>query len=201
MDAIDRRVLFFGDSHTAGVGDATGLGWVGRVVAAAHKGGAPLTAYGLGVRRQTSVEVAARWEAEAAARLAPEAECKLVLAVGANDTTWEGGAVRVEHEDSLSALGQMLERASERALPAFVVGPAPVGDSAQFDRIEALATGVAALCVERGIPFARPVDDLADSGLWRRELAAGDGAHPGAGGYALLADSVLRAGWLEWIVA
>ena len=26
----DRRVLFFGDSFVAGVGDPTGLGWVGR---------------------------------------------------------------------------------------------------------------------------------------------------------------------------
>jgi lysophospholipase L1-like esterase len=39
------HVLFFGDSHTVGVGDPSGLGWVGRVVAATHAEGIPLVPY------------------------------------------------------------------------------------------------------------------------------------------------------------
>jgi len=36
------HALFFGDSHTVGVGDPSGLGWVGRVVAATHAEDIPL---------------------------------------------------------------------------------------------------------------------------------------------------------------
>jgi hypothetical protein len=45
----DRRILFFGDSLVAGVGDPSGDGWVGRVVAASCAAGLPVTAYNLGV--------------------------------------------------------------------------------------------------------------------------------------------------------
>ena len=48
-----------------GVGDAEGLGWRGRAVAAALGAGVELTAYDLGVRRDTSADVRARWEREA----------------------------------------------------------------------------------------------------------------------------------------
>ena len=48
MTEPDRRVLFFGDSIVAGVGDPEGRGWVGRVVAASFASGLPLTAYPLG---------------------------------------------------------------------------------------------------------------------------------------------------------
>jgi len=53
----DLRILFFGDSFVAGTGDATALGWPGRLVAASHDAGRPITAYNLGVRRDTSADV------------------------------------------------------------------------------------------------------------------------------------------------
>jgi hypothetical protein len=81
---IDRRVLFFGDSLVAGVGDPEGRGWVGRVVEASFGAGMPLTAYNLGVRRETSVEIAGRWQAEAPPRLTPEAECSVVFSSAAS---------------------------------------------------------------------------------------------------------------------
>jgi lysophospholipase L1-like esterase len=34
---------------------------------------------------------------------------------------------------------------------------------------------------------------------WAREAAGNDGTHPGAGGYAALAQLVLGAGWLTWL--
>src|SRR4029077_13817605 len=48
MPPAERRVLFFGASLVAGVGDPAGLGWVGRVVAASFALDVPLTAYNLG---------------------------------------------------------------------------------------------------------------------------------------------------------
>ncbi|MDQ3850891.1 MAG: GDSL-type esterase/lipase family protein, partial [Actinomycetota bacterium] len=80
----DQRVLFVGDSFVAGVGDESGLGWVGRVVAASYAGGHPITAYNLGVRGETSHDVAQRWRAEARPRVRPGTDCRVVFSLGSN---------------------------------------------------------------------------------------------------------------------
>ncbi len=98
------RVACFGDSFVAGVGDPLGQGWVGRVVAAAFAAGQPLTAYNLGVRRETSVDVATRWQREAQPRLPAGVERRVVVCVGANDTTVEDGVQRVASAQSCAAL-------------------------------------------------------------------------------------------------
>ncbi len=90
-----QRLLFFGDSLVAGVGDPTGRGWVGRVVAASFGLGFPLTAYNLGVRAETSEQVAARWRSEALPRLTAVTDARIILSFGANDTTIEQGRLRV----------------------------------------------------------------------------------------------------------
>lgn len=195
----DRRVLFFGDSHVVGVGDPEGLGWVGRVAAASARQGLPFTPYNLGVRRETSIEIGARWQVEAAVRLSQEAECRLVFSFGLNDATREGDGLRVEPSDSLAALGAILDGAAVLGLPVLFVGPAPVADKEQTARTGALSDSFAMLCRERGVPFVDVIAQLQSSGIWMREVAADDGAHPGARGYELLASAVLSAGWIEWL--
>ncbi len=197
---IDRRVLFFGDSLVAGVGDPEGRGWVGRVVTASFGAEVPLTAYNLGVRRQTSVEVAARWQAEAAPRLSPAADCSVVFSFGANDTTIENGCLRVEPEDSLAALVAVIDRATDANLPALIVGPAPVDDEPQTNRISTLSDQMNGLCRERSVPFVSVLGELRDSQVWREELCAGDGAHPRSAGYTLLSDLVLASGFADWVL-
>ena len=197
----DLRLLCFGDSFTAGVGDAEGRGWVGRVAAASFAAGRPLTAYALGVRRETSVEVAVRWRFEAQARLAAGADCRVAFAVGANDTTVEDGARRVEPERSCMALAAMLDQAARMRLAAAVVGPPPVGDAAQRERAVALCGRFAAVCAERRVPYVPLAAALAASPTWIEEQAAGDGAHPGARGYDLLARLLLDGGLLDWLHA
>jgi acyl-CoA thioesterase-1 len=136
----DRRILFFGDSFVAGFGDPTGLGWVGRVVAAAHAAGRPLTAYNLGVRRDTSANVAARWQAEARARMnAADARYGVVFGLGTNDTTAQHGQVRVEPAVAADNLGGMIDTARALGLDVFVAGPPPAGEPAQDDRVCALS--------------------------------------------------------------
>ncbi|HXE43608.1 MAG TPA: GDSL-type esterase/lipase family protein [Conexibacter sp.] len=197
----DLRLLCFGDSFVAGVGDPRGQGWVGRVVAAAFAAGRPLTAYALGVRRETSVEVAVRWRFEAMPRLAAGADCRVVIAVGANDTTVEDGAQRVPPERSLMALSTMLAQAAELPTEVAVAGPPPVGDDAQRAHGLALSDAFAALCAERGVPFFGIAETLAASRAWLDEQAAGDGAHPAAAGYDLLARALLDAGLLDWLLS
>jgi lysophospholipase L1-like esterase len=196
----DRRVLFVGESFVAGVGDPTGLGWVGRVVEASFAAGLPLTAYNLGVRTETSLDVEARLPGEARPRMrAPQAGYGVVLGVGVNDTTEEDGRVRVAPGLAADALGRMLEVAARLGARAFVVGPAPSGDLAQDDRVRALSAAFAPVAARHGAPFVEVVDALCAQRAWTAEAAAGDGVHPGAGGYAALARLVLAAGWLEWL--
>lgn len=197
----DLRLLCFGDSFTAGVGDPEGRGWVGRIAAASFAAGRPLTAYPLGVRRETSVEVAVRWRFEAMARLAAGADVRVVFAVGANDTTVEEGRPRVPAERSCMALGKMLDQAAEIGLPAAVAGPPPVGDAAQRTHAIELSDAFGELCAARTVPFWPVARALDASRPWLEEQAAGDGAHPGATGYELLAQMLLDGGLLAWLHA
>lgn len=197
----DLRLLCFGDSFVAGVGDPRGQGWVGRVVAAAHAAGRPLMAYNLGVRRETSVEVAVRWRFEAMPRLLAGADCRVIFAVGANDATADGGAVRVAPERSCMALEKMLEQAAALGLPAAVAGPPPTGDAAQQARSLALSDAFTEVCAVRDVPFWPVAETLLASPIWLAEVAAGDGAHPAAAGYELLAQTLLDAGLLAWLQA
>jgi acyl-CoA thioesterase I len=135
----DRRLLFFGDSLVAGAGDPTGAGWVGRVVAGAFTSGLALTAYNLGVRGETSEQVASRWRAEALPRLLPGADCRIVLSFGTNDTSVEHDRVRVKADRSLAALATILEEAATIGLPSLVVGPAPVDEPGHNGRIRSLS--------------------------------------------------------------
>jgi acyl-CoA thioesterase I len=198
----DRRVLFFGESFVAGVGDPTGLGWVGRVAASSADAGLPLTAYNLGVRAETSLDVEARLTGEARPRMrARHAAYGVVLGVGVNDTTEEDGRVRVAPGRSADALGRMLEVAARLGARTFVVGPAPSCDVAQDDRVRALSAAFAPVAACHGAPYVEVVDALGTHPAWTAEAAAGDGVHPGAGGYAALARLVIAAGWLEWLTA
>jgi len=198
----DRRVLFLGDSFVAGVGDPTGLGWVGRVVAASFAAGDPLTAYNLGVRGDTSTDVAARWEGEADARMraAPEASYGVVFGLGVNDTTGEGGGVRVAPGVAVDTLGLMIDSARDRGLDVLVVGPPPAGDDPEQDRrIRDLSTRFEEVAAARDVPFIVTFDALCGVPAWRAEAAGNDGRHPGAAGYRALADIVLDGGWGAWL--
>jgi acyl-CoA thioesterase-1 len=195
----DRGLLFFGDSHVVGVGDPTGLGWVGRVVAASFAAGMPAVAYNLGVRGETSVEVRARWLSEAQPRLRAETDMRVVLSFGVNDTTVAAGRRRASAESSEEALAAILDEAATSGLPALVVGPAPIGDHPQNQRIEQISASFAEICSGRDTPFIAVFEPLAASDVWMAEVRADDGAHPSADGYTLLAQQVLAGGFLDWL--
>jgi acyl-CoA thioesterase-1 len=197
----DRRLLFFGDSLVAGVGDPTGKGWVGRVVAASFDLGLPLTAYNLGVRGETSEQVAARWRSEALPRLLPGTNGKIVLSFGANDTTIEHGRLRVTPERSCSALVRVIEGVTGIGLVPLVVGPAPVDDPEQNERIQTLSASFSEVCASAGVYFIGVIEQMLASSVWMMQVAAGDGAHPAVEGYDELADLILANGWTDWLRA
>jgi acyl-CoA thioesterase I len=193
----DVRVCVLGDSFTAGVGDPTGAGWVGPVAAAARRAGWQLTAYGLGVRRDTSVDVARRFVAEASCRLRDGDRYGVVVAVGLNDVVLEDGRPQVARERSLAALAEVLDGAVARAWPALVVGPPPVVGTGESARAADLSAGMVQLCAGRSVPFV-DTTGLAEDPVWVAEVAAGDAYHPSTRGYARLA-ALVEPVFLRWL--
>ncbi|MEV6217007.1 GDSL-type esterase/lipase family protein [Nocardia sp. NPDC051833] len=198
--SADLRVFFFGDSFVQGIGDPEYQGWVGRVLAAT---GAGTTAFNLGIRRNTSTDVLRRCWTEIEPRVQTDADQRLVLSFGANDAVEENGAPRVDPDRTLDNLATILDGAHQRALAPLVVGPPPVIDAGEphLRRVTELAEQMGALCHAREVPFIDVTATLAEDPIWRAEVTAGDGAHPGSDGYRRLAELVLAGGWHDWIAA
>jgi acyl-CoA thioesterase I len=198
----DTRVCFVGDSFVNGTGDDDGLGWVGRVVARARQGGCDVTAYNLGIRRDTSEDIAARWMSEARRRLLPEHDGRLVFSFGANDCVAddENGTPRVKLADAVANARTILQAARDW-LPTLMIGPASVVGSADANtRIVALSGEYASLCESLFIPYLEICRITLASPVWTEEALAGDGAHPNRGGYAFVAEAVANwSAWLAWI--
>jgi len=191
----DHRVCFVGDSFVQGTGDAAGLGWTGRVAAAARAAGYDLTAYNLGIRRDTSADIAARWQAECDARFRVACSPYVVFSFGANDMTADDETLRLPMPASIANFRSIISDAKARC-PTLVIGPPPVGDSAQDVRIFTLCAIYAAIAGELNIPYLPLAQDLAGDAAWQRAVAAGDGTHPDGTGYALIAERVLN--WPAW---
>jgi lysophospholipase L1-like esterase len=196
---LERYVFFCGDSHTLGSGDPQAQGWVGRVAAAAIAAGIPVAPYNLGVGGETSVEVAERWRREVTPRLPDEGDPRAVFAFGANDAALWDDTPQVSRDESLASLEAALDGAEELGMRSFVVGPAAIDDEEANERIAALSAAFAEVCDRRVAPFAPLAVALRHNEAWRRELAAGDGAHPGAAGYEEMARLVLAAGFIDWL--
>ena len=181
------RLIALGDSLVAGAGDPDHLGWVGRALA----GRRGITLYNLGVRRETSADIAARWEAEARPRMTDAEPMRLVFSFGLNDChpAEAGPGLRVALADSLKHARQMLTEGAAVA-PTLMVGPPPPPDPGLCARAEALNEALLALAGRLRAPFIDVFRPLAAGGLWQAEAAAWDGAHPGAAGYQQMAELV-----------
>lgn len=180
------RLIAFGDSMVAGAGDPDHLGWVGRALAGRRE----ITLYNLGVRRETSSDVAARWRAEALPRMTADEPMRIVFSFGVNDANLVDGAPRVTAVQTLKNAQAMLTEAGALC-PVLMVGPPPVANQGVCARVEALDEALLALCGRLRVPFIDVFRPLAADGLWQAEARAWDGAHPGAGGYQQMADLVV----------
>ncbi len=200
----DLRIAFIGDSFVNGTGDPEVLGWTGRVCARVHPGQPSVTHYNLGIRRNTSADVRARWRSEAELRLPPGVDARLVFSFGVNDVIIDDGHRRLELGDSIENFRAVVESASSQ-WPVLVVGPPPVwlaDQPAIGERIGELSEAFSRVSSAYRIPYLDAFSPLSSSAHWREQLAAGDGAHPAASGYAVLADLVSAWGaWRSWLDA
>jgi acyl-CoA thioesterase I len=194
------RICFFGDSIVNGTGDDDCLGWTGRICASVRRSGHDVTHYNLGVRRDTSGNVAARWRQEAERRLPPNGDGHLVFSFGANDCLSGGaGDIRVTPDQTVVTARSLLSEAS-KWLPTLMIGPAPVSFDADTDRrIAVLSEDLEQVCETIGLPYLSVFPALATSRIWCQEAERGDGTHPNSGGYSELAAIISKwSGWKAW---
>jgi acyl-CoA thioesterase-1 len=190
------RICFLGDSFVNGTGDDDCLGWTGRICSSARRSGRDVTHYNLGVRRDTTADILARWRKPNGA-MSPDPGGRLVFAFGSNDCVADcAGSVRIARDKALDNAHSILSEAS-KWLPTLMIGPAPVSfDAAADDRIAALSEELGRVCAGIGIPYLPVFTALATSGIWSQEAARGDGTHPNSGGYAEFAAIVRQ--WSAW---
>lgn len=186
MNPADIRICFVGDSYVHGTGDDLCLGWAGRLCARAREVGHNVTAYNLGVRRETSADIARRWRAECVPRLLPTSENYVVFSFGANDAVLEKGVPRVPLDETLANLEIILD-ASKAHYHTLVIGPPAVPDQEMNSRLATLSTRMGEVATSKGVPYFALFPLLINETTWMEEVRGYDGAHPRAAGYARVA--------------
>jgi len=184
--------FFFGDSVTLGVNDAAAGGWVARLAEKAAAKGLPVppdTFYNLGVRKNSSRAVLARWEAEYQARAMEGCPAHLVFCFGTVDMAAPHAVPNVPVGESAANAREILQKAKEYGSVVMVSAP-PVKDGEHNQRLEALCTAYAAICKAVDVPFVDIFHPLLEAG-YLDDLA--DGIHPGPKGNAMIAGLLAEA--------
>jgi len=147
----------------------------------------------LAVPGEPSSGLAARWDEETARRFSPDADNRLIVALGRADLDAGLSLAR-----SRLNLANILDVAESRRVPTFVVGPPPgrAEDGAQLTELSNAYNDVA---TRRQVPYVEMCSPLAMHEQWLGDLAAGDGMLPGQAGYGMMAWLVLHTGWHEWL--
>jgi len=191
----DIRICFVDDSFVQGTSDPECLGWAGRVSRSAIQNGYDLTYYNLGVRKDTSHDIAARWEREVKPRLPERSAGYVVFSFGVNDVAVESGKVRVSERLTRDIAHRILGTAIGR-YQTIMIGPPPVDDPSHNSRILRLAELLGRVAGEEGVPYLQVFERLLIDQCWMGEVKANDGSHPQSKGYQALAN--LIQAWPEW---
>lgn len=127
---------------------------------------------------------------------------RVVVARGVNDTTIDAGATgpRLSLADSARYLARMLEEVRDAAWESLVIGPPPVARLGRTSAWPASTRPSPRTCRAAGVGYVRVFEDLSADPTWRQQVAADDGAHPGADCYRHRADLIWPR-WLAWITA
>ena len=194
------RICFVGDSFVNGTGDPECLGWAGRICVAAQQQGHDITYYNLGIRRQTSQDIAHRWQAEISARLPTEYDGRVVFSFGVNDITLENGKTRIPFSQSIEHARMILSTAKNR-FPTIMIGPPPVLEEEENQRIAHLSQAFARLCEALSVPYLEVYTPLLQISAWKNEIASNDSYHPQANGYTMLGRLVEEwSAWQAWFI-
>ena len=193
------RICFIGDSFVSGAFDDECLGWVGRICAAARHRKHDVSPYNLGVRGETSLQIARRWRAEAEMRQSAQQQGRLVFEFGVNDAREVNGKRQMEAAQSLAAAREILSAAIAWK-PTLMIGPPPGGDAARNARVKELSHAMADLCALLGVPYFDSYAALVASPTFIPSTKAVDSTHPNAPGYAEWARVIDEwPTWRSWL--
>lgn len=207
------RICFFGDSVSIGTGDSACRGWPSYLSAAeTQKRGHDISSYNMGIRAETSRDIAQRWKAESIPRLPPHVDGRLVFMFGLNDAAdFNGMGVRVPLEASVSGARTLLSDANDGRRVLWI-GPTPVrreppsiepGQGVHFtfdrSRVATLNARYKEAAAAIGIPYLDLHPTLLEDPAWNTMLDAGDGVHPDDTGHKRIAALVEEwRGWRDW---
>lgn len=201
-------LFFVGDSITLGWRDEDLGGWPARLMRRLAAAGHDITGYNLGIRGDTSREIADRWEAEVGRRRRG-ARPLLVFAFGVNDAKLEpDGRRSVPIEDTIANIRRIFRDAS--AYRVLMIGPAPIEEAtmlrhlnadgraamptmAEIAKVDGLLAREAAAA---GAPYLDLLGALAGNSAWRQALVDTDGLHPSSAGHDVLAGEI--EAWPAW---
>lgn len=205
---VPDTIYFVGDSITLGWRDEEAAGWPARLMRRLHRRGHAITGYNLGIRGDTSREIADRWQAEVQRRQrGPNA--LIVFAFGVNDAKIEpDGRRSMPAEETDANLRRILRSAREHAV--LLIGPGPVDETTMHRHLNAdgqsampspasiseIAQAMSEAAAAVAVPYLDLLGTLSASETWRRSLAETDGLHPSRIGHDLIADEIER--WPAW---
>lgn len=204
------RICFVGDAFTVGAGDETTLGWVGRVAKGEWDRGHDVSVYNLGVRANSSRDIAGRWRNEVSARIPGGANGRLVFMFGGNDAKETvGQGIEVPIAEAVEHARRFMAEAVAM-MPTLWIGLIPMNEAKPYPQL--LAGGpqyafsnerqaqynerYAALAGELGIPFLDLHATLLANRRWMELTQEGDGSNPTGEGYELVANMI--SAWPAW---
>lgn len=188
------RLFSIGAQTLTGVGDARGLGWLGRVLAKTHDPNLIIESYPLVFPNETTEQMSERWEQEVLPRQAKtEIENRMVIAVPQDPIAMAGSSARARLH-----LANILDRAAQHNIATFVVGPTPSQDQEVNHHLAQLNTAYQDVAVRRDVPYVDALTDLVHHQNFNEDVMINDGL-PGQAAYGLIAWLVLNRGWFEWL--
>jgi lysophospholipase L1-like esterase len=193
------RICFIGDSFVSGAFDDACHGWAGRISAKARGRGHDVSPYNLGIRGETSVQIARRWRSEAEVRQAAAQEGRLVFEFGVNDAREVNGKRQLELAQSLTTAREILSAAAAWK-KTLMIGPPPGGDEARNARVKEMSESLAQVCGELSLPYFDSFTQLSATPEFVKDCVSVDGTHPSLKGYSQWADAIdAWDAWRAWV--
>ena len=194
MHTRNIRLFSIGAQTLTGVGDARGLGWLGRVLAKTQIPDLQIESYPLVFPNETTEEMSDRWEHEVLPRLAIEdIENRLVIAVPHDPVAMAGSSARARLH-----LANILDRAKQHNIATFVVGPTPTQDHETNRHLAQLNEAYQGVAERRDVLYVDAFTDLVNHQNFNEDLMVNEGL-PGQAAYGLIAWLVLNRGWFDWL--
>ncbi|MCF8503019.1 MAG: hypothetical protein K9H11_21325 [Rhodospirillum sp.] len=203
-DTMMKKVCFFGDSFTYGIGDETGHGWVGRLAGAEAGEGRAFSAFNLGLPQETTPRLMERWRSEADRRVEGLAvqSVGLVFCFGLDDMAdVNDEGIRIDLPQSMAVAERLVGEAAT-LYPCLWIGPPPARSSEPFltdrgdmvryrkERLGALDLAYRRIAEDLRVPYLDLHGNPKVDAAFRRAPRIDGTVH------GVVADQV--RGWLSW---